>query len=468
MHIPQQYIRFLALLSLCFLFLAEPLHAQDKNQKPPGIEELQGTSKGEDLYRFFGSEDPLAFRYLSMPYDAVMNTNLKEFTIELGYLLLLLLPLALFLSPRIKPVFWISTVLLLLLFLTISIGSSYCQKYGLDGGNASAHLAELMAKQHFSEEPMGVIRSGYTWAFLQLYTPLHQGVMSVSSMPDKLTYPLLAAIFVAVLFLLYQRYKSLELEKQAFLLFSYFYGSLWLLLAAGLPWYGLLLFPLAIIATVYAWGKKGDSGLFPEKVQHGLLYGFAVIWFLMSISFRMSNYSPSSKKQAAQLYYPPLAFYRTGELSEEKVTDMFRSGYPAVARIINQETQSLVYHASTQLPYFIKKSDARCLADHFFEFFIWVKSTHESKKDLNQAFRYMGFRYFIVDLKLPMVDKTADKTLSRKFDEFMNYMYQNPEIELVATDRQIQLNSTGEIANAVFLNEGKLVKAGSFAVYRFK
>jgi hypothetical protein len=220
--------------------------------------------------------------------------------------------------------------------------------------------------------------------------------------------------------------------------------------------------------TIYKWGSRVEGGLFPEKFQKGLLYIFAGIWMLMSISFRMANYDASSAEQASRLYYPALAAYRNGELTEERVTDMFRVGYPAVAKILNQETESLIYLAGTYLPYFIKKSDARCYSDVFLEFFIKLNKKYPQQTESNRAFRYMGFRYFIMDLNLSLVDQTPDKSLTRKVDKLMSYIYQNPEMELVATDRQIKLNSNGKVVNAVFLNEGRLVTAGTFAVYRLK
>lgn len=442
------------------------LDAQDQQQQNEPVEKLGGTGKSEDLFRFFGMEDPLVFRYISMPYDAIMNINLKEFTIELGYILLLLLPLALFLSPKVKPVVWGSIVLLLILFLTISIGTTYTKFSGAEPDQIGAHLSEAMTN---SDGLLESVQLAYKWPFVKLFVPLHKSVSAISTKPDWFTYPFLSGLFVFILFLLYQQYKSLVAEKKGILLFAFFYGWLWLLLAAGLPWYGIMIFPLGIMFTVYVWGKKDDEGLFPMPIRRGLLYTFAGIWLLMSLSYRMTNYDASSEKRAAQVFYPPLALYRNGTIDEEKVTDMFRQGYPTVAKIINQETESLVYHAGTQLPYFIKKSDSRCMQDNFFESFIYLKRKCNDERNLmNQVLRKSGFRYFIVDLKLPLIDKTPEQTLKKKFNEFMNYMYQNSEIELLATDRQIQLNSNGQVANEVFLNKGKLVKAGTFAVYRFK
>jgi hypothetical protein len=96
------------------------------------------------------------------------------------------------------------------------------------------------------------------------------------------------------------------------------------------------------------------------------------------------------------------------------------------------------------------------------------KRIFKTQRRLNIAFQLAGFKYFIVDLKLPLVDKTPQKTLQKKFNEFMNYMGNNPEIELVATDRQVKMNATGEVVNTPFVNGGSLVKRGSFAVFRFK
>ena len=87
---------------------------------------------------------------------------------------------------------------------------------------------------------------------------------------------------------------------------------------------------------------------------------------------------------------------------------------------------------------------------------------------LIKVFKASNFRFFVIDLKLPAVDLTPEKTLTKKFDRCMNIFYNNPLVELVSTDRMVKLNATGEVVPRVFFNKGKVTRAGSFALFRIK
>jgi hypothetical protein len=96
------------LLLSCCLLLASllPLSAYTQNSAQPKQAPQQNTAVSEDVQRFLGFEKPVLFRYLSVPYDVSMTRNVNLYTIDIGFFLLLLVPLALVSGappPRLEP-----------------------------------------------------------------------------------------------------------------------------------------------------------------------------------------------------------------------------------------------------------------------------------------------------------------------------------------------------------------------------
>lgn len=429
------------------------------------------TSIQEDIHRYMGYESPLPFRYLSLPYDVAMTANLRTFTVEVGFFLLLLLPLVFLLSispPRSLLGVW---VLFLILVLTISLPSSYLNQFNLEPEEGISHIDKRLDMASGSLE---AVRYNIHLAFMHVYVPLNKIVSEISGEKDYVTYPILLVLLGGILLLLHFRLSQNRAEEKGLLLFFILYGSLWFLLSSGLPWYGFMLFALGSLWVVYGWVKKREQALLPLKIQRIALYAMVGLWVAVSLPLKMANYTPGGKTveaktdAAKRVFFQPLAMYRNGDFTGEEVLGLFRSGYPQALKAINQETSSLVYQVGTLMPFYIKKNDARIIYDPFLGFGAALIKKYPDKKELIQVLKASGVRYMVIDLKLPQVDKTPGKTLSRKFDDFINVFYKNPLVELVATDRSVRMNENGQVVPAVFFNQGKVVKAGSFALYRIK
>jgi hypothetical protein len=456
------------LLLSCCLLLASllPLSAYAQNSAQPKQAPQQNTAVSEDVQRFLGFEKPVLFRYLSVPYDVSMTRNVNLYTIDIGFFLLLLVPLALFLAPRRHGWSLLLSLLLLLLFLIISVGSAYLEveqspQAGLE------KLSGAMASPGFGEAPLETSREVISYACLLAYQPLYSMASAVSGEKDAVTYPLLILLLIGGLALLAYRYRGASPSQQALLLFTMVYGFLWWILSPGLNWYGYLLFAVLPLLATYAWAQKRQEGLFPFGLQRGIFYGLVGVWLFSAFCLRMANNGVAAS-DGKDIFYPPTAAYRMGKFNERQVLQSYRPGYPEAAAYLNQETQSRIYQAGTQLGFFIQKNDKRCLKDTFLEFAKQLLNTFPNKREMIKAMKASGFRYLIIDLALPQSDQTPDKSLSKKFQDFMNVLYQNPEVELLVTDREIQLKGSGKIVPGVFLNRGQVVKAGSFALYRIK
>ena len=73
----------------------------------------------EELHRYMGYEELLP-KYISLPYDVVMNTNIGTAFVDISYLYLLFLPILLLFSIKNKFI-KISMMLFMLIFLIISL-----------------------------------------------------------------------------------------------------------------------------------------------------------------------------------------------------------------------------------------------------------------------------------------------------------------------------------------------------------
>jgi hypothetical protein len=50
----------------------------------------------------------------------------------------------------------------------------------------------------------------------------------------------------------------------------------------------------------------------------------------------------------------------------------------------------------------------------------------------------------------------------------MNTLYQNPKVELIATDRQVRLADSNQVIYSIFQDKGTLVNQGTIALYEIK
>jgi len=77
----------------------------------------------EELHRYIGYEELLP-RYVSLPYDIIMNTNIAGPFVDIGYFFLLFFPILLLFGLKNKLLKGL-TALLMMLFLIISIPTGY-------------------------------------------------------------------------------------------------------------------------------------------------------------------------------------------------------------------------------------------------------------------------------------------------------------------------------------------------------
>ncbi len=429
----------------------------------------------EDLHRFLGYE-VIPARYLSMPYDVLIKTNITSFFTDVGFVLLLLFPFVFLLWGRDRfdwkaIIINLSFVALSTIFLVISIPSAYLNQNKLiKTGRGLKHL-----KSNESVGFPGEISDATTGILLNAYKPLNNWFLSVTSAGDSITYPILITLFLALTFFFYSRIKHHSKVTQSIVLFLLMYTFLWWVLSSGVPWYGILLFslPLIFIFKSIA-GQKSKKNKEHRKydilgsVKKYIFLSVGLIWVLLAFVQRTANYEPEDRQRAKNIYYPAILDYQMGNIHKKKVMDYHFPNVRQQVEIINKDKKSKVYMIGSPFNFFIDKNDSRVLSDTYMDFFDRLIKQHKSKDKIIKKLKTEGFKYIIFDLNMFSYDKTPDKSLTRKFIQFMNTLYGNPGVELMATNRKVKLYDSGQEVFSVFQDKGEITISGTFGIFKIK
>ena len=210
------------------------------------------------------------------------------------------------------------------------------------------------------------------------------------------------------------------------------------------------------------------KNLKPLAGKSGVLLFGAAMWLFLAFTHRAANYNPMSAERSKHIYIPPIIEHQIGNISKDALLGYNFPLPIQFEKLINRNEASLVYRVGTQLNFFIKKNDRRVLNDTYLDFFEYLVQKKNTKQQIIQILKNEGFEFIVFDLNLANEDYTPNKTLTRKFTNFMNALYDNPSVELVLTDRQLKRHDTGQIVSGIFPNIGPIVQSGKLAVFKIK
>jgi len=466
------------LFVLTFLFVSLPSINFSQETIIPGIyrmpdkvETKKNINKGVksdvriDLHRFMGFET-LPTRYLSLPYDTLQHTNVPGAFTDTGFILLLLLPvLFLFLKRKIDPLVSFSFMGLCIVLLLLSIPGAFMNHH--KHSNPSRSLSFL--NENPREGMLGSASDFINKTALKLYTPIHDFFPTEEK--SSFIYPGMLLLFLGLIFLLFRYSSNFSKAVKSFIFFLTIYFFLWWILGAGVAWYGMLAFCIPYIFLVKGMGNFSELNWKKpslKTVKPSLLLVVCCVWTFFAFTYRASNYYPINEERAKHIYIPPFVEYQTGNLSEDRLFNMTFPNSIQIQKALNQDEESLVYLIGTQAKMFIKKNDKRVFSDTFLGYFSKIANKYKDKRKIIQVLKAYGFKYIVFDVNLSLNDLTPEKKLTRKFVNFMNSLHDNPEVELVLTDRTIRRNDTGELVSEVFPIQGNIENSGTIAIFKIK
>jgi hypothetical protein len=451
------------LITLLFsLFLSFPVLGQEGNsqtEKP----EVEASPVREEVQRYMGYENLLG-RYITLPIDTTSNINTSNRMVDIGYLLLMWIPLILILGFQKRPLLTFSTIFLLL-FISASY-SHYSFVTRPDGTQVSSQneeIVEYLDKISLADDPGGVL-CAWSYQGLKAVFPFIDTLFEqISGTSDAITYPILIIFFLGGFFLLWERLKSSQLIQRTAVLLIYLFGFLWLILSAGIIWYGFLVLPMALLFLTYYFSRKKETTY--DRLFRFAFFGTAGIFVLFAFILFLTNFKYRTDS-GKDILDPAVLLYQTGQFTEEQVFDSYYTNLSKALQEINQNEDALVYRAGSMLSFFIRKNDKRVFEDNLLSFFDVVQKKYQDNIKIAEALKAGGFGYLIIGLRIGNTDRTPEGTLRKKFEKFINFLNRNPRVQLLATDNIVVRKNpnTGEEENA-YAVFGPRKQLGTFAIY---
>lgn len=425
----------------------------------------------EELHRYMGYEELLP-KYISLPYDVVMNTNIGTAFVDIGYLFLLFLPILLLFGLKNR-LLKIATILLMLIFLIVSLPTGYRSNKVISLAEVPESIARELTETPFMSAPLINLKLQVTQLANTIYLPIHHNLIATfSGEGDAITYPIFFLFFLFTFLLLQDRFKAASIGRQAIPYFFLMYCFLWLILGAGVIWYGLLMLPLGLILlSVDALKKRPQTNFFKY-----IFLTFATIWLIGSTTYRFSNYSAPIDSSAntenysqtelntSAIHAGPL-MYGLGRMDRSRLMNLLFPRYEPVLEIINEDSDALVYRIGTFFQYFIERNNERVLEDNQLAYFDNLYNLVPDKLKLVSLLKGQGYKYMVIDFNVHTIDKTPDQSLMKKTKRFEAFLKNNDGLEIIGTDR-IVMNLQGQKVYGT--SGGILVNSGTYVAYRLK
>lgn len=446
----------------------EQLKPQKGKIKSEG--EIQKELIFEEIQRYLGYET-LPVRYLSLPYDVTMNANVDAYYVEIGFLMLMFIPLILVIGFRKKPMLGFLVMGLSLFLLLISTSNGILMKNKLIRTAVNAQTLESEFNEvSFKDAPVDYLMISFYKVTSNLYQPIENFLLTFSGKSDYVTYPLLIICFIALFLIVNSFLKNHEPLKRILVLAALLFAFLWMMLAAGIIWYGYLIMALAFV-FIFSFFSKKDRFKGHIKYLRYTFVGIILLWLGLTLVLRISNIYILDQSAGIHIFDAPIVKYQFGEKNNKgkrfAKDDLIQNYFPGLNKAlkgINKREDNYVYSIGTMFPYFIKKNNQRIFNDNLLALFQAILDRYNNDKiEVVKVLKSFGFKYILINLKLHKIDKTPEKSVTKKYINFMNFANQNPTIDLVATDRIIKVDN--KLSYGLF---GDIQNEGSYAIFKIK
>jgi len=159
----------------------------------------------------------------------------------------------------------------------------------------------------------------------------------------------------------------------------------------------------------------------------------------------------------------------TGQVDRRMSLQQLSPNLPVALDRMNSDDK-LIYQIGSSLNYEITQNHKRIFEDNSLSYFYGLTKKYPGREGLTNYFKSVNIKYMIVDLRLPTLDHTPEKSLIEKYKLLMyGYLRDNESVELVATDQMVSIEQIDETSREYFrVFGGKITSLGSYAVFEIK
>lgn len=424
----------------------------------------------EEISRFMGYEAGV-LRFTTVPYDVTMKTNVHIYAADIGFLLLLLVPLFMFvLKPEQLPF-----NLLKMLLVTVALATAIFSVYISDMDVALTSISKTMItdiKPGTEVIPWlyELLIKVIVWigsAFIFLYSAMHQtGIM--------VTYLIVFVVCALFYFLFRHSLKQISpsLKILTGLLFIYF--IFWILLASAISWYGILglaLGPLVIFAFI----EKKESLFQMDRFIRIGSFAFVGIWIMMSAMLRLTHTNPIDAP-IQKYYMPEFAEYQAGNWTAKEAREKLIGAYLPAIYEMNKDKTARIIRVATFINYFIESNDKRVYIDNQLNILGSLIEQSSDRREVIERLRNAEIKYILLALNVGANDITPEQSVKAKAIKLMEFIYNNPDLRLITTDRIVYARDSdmlmtvnGETVPVKYDVFGeRIISPGLFAAYEIR
>lgn len=429
--------------------------------------DLDISGPAEELGRYTGYEQP-AFKYLSIFFDVNTGSNVSGSITDIGFLIAgVLIPLGiwrLYIQNQKKWLVWVlSGANILILTISFLVAQGF--------GNCTTDFQNCSLLKISEAEKSGMTGLGLNWV-AYIFLPI---VWFINTTPELINslIGITAGLIVAVILTLPLFVQTdIKLKALGAILFS---GIIvWIFLGFGVYWYAISIFILLFL-VMFIFLNMQEHQLTAYS-NHPLFTNLAkiIIWGWLILAF----FQAFNVKTSPQLLES--AFTRSIIESKNQLESLglLNSSYMDSIVELNSNPEVKIYRVGSFLQFFISKNNQRVLPDNQLDTFNSINLTIDNKQQIAEELKAQGFKYIIYDLNTASIDNTPQRTLSKKVEKFESFLRDNPQLELISTDRRYadengdqQITSRGRTIKyfyKVFGDQDKLLRKGSVALYKIK
>ena len=464
--------KFLLLFILSFFAHSLISQGEVNDELTIDLDEIENDGKRIEVERYIGYEELLS-RYLTLPYDISANTSNQGRFFDIGFVILAITPVALlFVSYRRKRLFY-TLLLAFILYLSLSFQYSFVNV----GNNQPVYfnsdswdLSTITEDQSLLQVVLIKTYNGLD----HIGNLLHQLISTFSGNKDHISYIVLFGLYLLLLSLLSST-KTKSKSIHIVTLIALGFGFLWIILSGGIIWYGFLLIPL-ILMIVLRIIQSHQSNLQNYKFVFNIIFACVTLWIFLAYTARISNiqsHTVPEEHLGKEVINSQLVYYAAGIHNANDSRNQLYRNIGSTFKEIN-ENDGLIYQVGTSMTFEIANNPKRVFQDNTLIDFFKIVERYKNKRVIIDVLKASGFKYIIVDLFTHTLDKTPEQSLVKKFQLFLNTLYNNPKIKLLATDRVIQQtfeDGNIQFVNDVFGNSSRNVQIevreyGSYAIYK--
>ena len=457
------YKSLFLILTLSLSSLVE-MNGQEEKKKYESFD-----TKREEIQRYFGYEI-LLYRYLSVPYDVSVQANQTGNFVEIGFLLIIFIPLVLLILFMRKPVYYWLFLLYLIFLWIISTSNSWMfshQKAKID--TTPENLTQYFQEVSFQREPLDIITGKIHLVSQTLYKPFKFIGEIVSGNEDYITYPILFLFFVLMSIGIVRMTENLTHKLKLFIALTWLYYFYWTTFGGGIIWYGYILILLLYILLIKLFELVKQQNAFLYKLLYPAFIGVAVFWIAMASVDRISNIQPNvtADNLGKGIFNAVFFDYACGKIDKnEAIAKMYPNSGDAIARM-NSDKDNYIWRVGTSMTYFIENNNERIVMDNQLGLFHPLNFTYPDKEELVEVMKASNFKYLIVDLQTATIDITPNKTLTKKYNNLIEFVTNNPKAKLIGTDRILARISNGKQENYYGFSGDQVLYNGRYAIFEF-